>query len=378
MDSIIQRSKNWLSEYVFPLWLKNGVDWERGGFVESLSLEGEPQDVPRRGMVQARQIYSLRIALEMGVVPPDVAKKAIAQGVRSYLRDFSHPSGAFHHSIDRARKPLGATLDLYSQAFALFGLANAFATVDDESLRVEIKERAKKLVRYLTTERRAEGGGFTEFSDGKIAYQSNPHMHLFEAAVAWMEADPHDATWKSLADEVLELCLSKFVDSPSGALAEFFIEGWSAQTEGGRFVYEPGHQYEWSWLMGRYQALTEIDLSQIRNRLFELSERTGIHPKRRAVVDQIWSDHQPKLNTSRFWPQCERAKAAAQLGQWAAAEEAMIALFRFFELPKQGLWYDTWEESGQFRDQPAKASSLYHIIGAMSEIKRHRIAQKKS
>ena len=46
------------------------------------------------------------------------------------------------------------------------------------------------------------------------------------------------------------------------------------------------------------------------------------------------------------------------------------ALFRYFDLPVRGLWFDTWEENGNFREQPVKSSSLYHIIGAISEYQR--------
>jgi mannose-6-phosphate isomerase len=143
------------------------------------------------------------------------------------------------------------------------------------------------------------------------------------------------------------------------------------------FMFEPGHQYEWAWLLGRYQKLTGRDVSAARSRLFELSERNGICPSRKTAFDELWSDMRCKTATSRFWPQCERIKAAIQLGNEATqserekfyrtADEAMSALFRFLETPKRGLWFDRCSTDFAFIDQPAKASSLYHIIGAMNE-----------
>ena len=53
-----------------------------------------------------------------------------------------------------------------------------------------------------------------------------------------------------------------------------------------------------------------------------------------------------------------------------SALEAMAGLFRYFEGAHPGLWFDTWDENGKFREQPVKASSLYHIIGAIAEFQK--------
>jgi mannose-6-phosphate isomerase len=42
-------------------------------------------------------------------------------------------------------------------------------------------------------------------------------------------------------------------------------------------------------------------------------------------------------------------------------------LWRYLETKKPGLWLDTLTENGTFAEQPVKASSLYHIINALSE-----------
>lgn len=366
-----EQSKNWLTQYALPLWLAKGIDREKGGFIESLSLEnGEVLDSPTRAMVQARQIFSFRVALDAGLCDPEAAKRAIDSGIKSLLTSYSLPSGAFIHSIDANGKTLNPSLDLYTQAFALFGMANAYAVRPSEELVL----RAKSLIEYLQRERRVQGGGFTEFEHGKIVYRSNPHMHLFEAAIYWAEVHP-DPVWRRLADEVLDLCVSKFIDPATGLIGEYFSDRWVRLLEENKFVFEPGHQFEWAWLMGRYQKNTGKSLLPVRARLFAVSEKSGVSRDSGLVFDQVWSDLNPKLLSSRFWPQCERIKAASQLalenpGDPAyakTAEQGMNALFRFFDLPVKGLWYDTWEASGQFRLQPAKASSLYHIIGAIAE-----------
>jgi mannose-6-phosphate isomerase len=354
---------DWLSKSVFPLWLERGLDREQGGFVENLSAEGLPVSGPRRCMVQARQIFSMRAGLKLGVADPGALRAALESGLALLLDRYSLPSGAFRHSIDAAGRPLDDTPDLYGQAFALFALAEGFAVRPDPALR----ERGEALVAYLRRERAAPAGGFTELEDGARVFRSNPHMHLFEAALAWLEADSAPL-WAGLARELAELCLTRFYDAESGAIAERFHEGWGRETEDGRYVYEPGHLCEWSWLLGRYERLTGRDFLPVRTRLFELGERTGRDPGRGALIDQVWSDGAPKLRSARFWPQCERIKAASQLGRAEAAREGTAALFRYFDTKVAGLWNDTWDESGAFHGRPVKASSLYHIIGAILEL----------
>lgn len=353
----------WLSSYAIPFWLAHGLEAHVGGFVENVSREGVPLPGPRRCMVQARQIYSMAVAARMGAGDPAALRAALAGGVRLLTGKFSKTDGSFCHSIDEAGAPKDETADLYGQAFALFGLAEGFVVLGDSALR----ERALRLVDYLRRERAVPAGGFTELENGRAVYRSNPHMHLFEAALAWLEYDPREPAWRKLAGDILELALTYFFDPATGAIAEDFDERWNRRLENGRYVYEPGHLCEWSWLMGRYQALAGRDLSAVRNTLYELAESSGIDPVRGVLIDQVWSGGAAKLRSARFWPQCERIKAAAQLGRADSARAGMQALLRYFDTPVNGLWNDTWEEGGSFDQRPVKSSSLYHIIGAISE-----------
>ncbi len=63
---------------------------------------------------------------------------------------------------------------------------------------------------------------------------ANPHMHLFEATLAWSAVDD-DPAWASMADGIAQLCLGKFIDAETGALRECFCQrlvagGWHCGT----------------------------------------------------------------------------------------------------------------------------------------------------
>ncbi|MEK2644434.1 AGE family epimerase/isomerase [Bdellovibrio sp. BCCA] len=373
-NQFIEKSKKWLTEDVYPLWSSKGIDTKQGGFVESLTFEGEPMDVPRRAMVQARQIYSFLTGANLECVSKEVAAAAVRQGTRYMIEKFSSPSGAFIYSVNPDGTPKSKNPDLYTQAFALFGLAQAYAIEPNK----EIKDRAKALFHYLQKDRKVAGGGYTEIDEKNgVSYKSNPHMHLFESAIAWMTVDRNDQDWKDLGHELVTLATTKFIDKSSGVLGEYFDENWNHLRENGKFIYEPGHQYEWAWLMFLYEGLTGQNLKSIRHQLFSLAEKHGTSPTRKIAFDEMWSDYTPKTQSSRFWPQCERIKAAVRLGtevskeeqpQYAkAADEALETLFKFFGTPKKGLWYDMLSEKDEFNGNTAKASSLYHIVNAMEE-----------
>ena len=382
MENIVEKNiskiKNWLSEDVYPLWQTRGIDHMSGGFVETLGFDKSDLGLPRRAMVQSRQIYSFLTGARMGCFPKDQSSLAVLQGTHYMVECFSAESGAFIYSINPDGSPKVLNPDLYTQAFALFGLAQAYSIAPE----TKTKDRAKKILHYLKRERKVAGGGYTELDEkGTASYTSNPHMHLFEAAVAWMQVDS-DPVWKELGHELITLCLTKFIDPETQVLGEYFDENWNALRENGRFIYEPGHQYEWAWLMSLYEDLTKQDLKEVRHRLFKLADKHGTSPTRKVAFDEMWSDFKPKAITSRFWPQGERIKAAARLGTEVpkseqaayakAADDAMETLFKFLETPTPGMWYDRLSETDTFEGNSSKSSSLYHIINAMEEYVNYR------
>jgi mannose-6-phosphate isomerase len=233
-------------------------------------------------------------------------------------------------------------------------------------------------VNYLRRERAVPAGGFTELDDGgQKLYKSNPHMHMFESAIAWMQIDPSEKVWRDLGAELINLCLTKFIDPATGVIGEYFDASWNPLKENGRFIWEPGHQYEWSWLMSLYEELTKKDLKDLRHKIFNLAEKHGTSPQRKVAFDEMWSDWTTKKISSRFWPQCERIKAAVRLGNEVnpevqgsyakAADDALETLFKFFETPKQGMWWDQLSETDTFSGTSSKSSSLYHIVNALEE-----------
>lgn len=383
MDTIaqknIEQAKHWLTQNVFPIWFDRGFEASTGCFVESISLTGEPlTNLDRRAMVQTRQIYAMTEAVKLDLFDREKAIEIIRKNTQLLIQKYRAESGGYAHSINPQLNVSNSDMDLYTQAFVLFGFARAYELLKEEQLVVE----AKKLLTYLKESRRTGSGGYTEIKAGKTLYQSNPHMHLFEAALAWV-AVSNETCWRQLADELFTLCTTRFIDAETGFLAEHYSEPWVPQRIEGYFIFEPGHHFEWAWLLSQYQQLTGIATEKYSLPLYASAEKYGLTADRKFAIDEVLSSTNVHKKSARFWPQTERIKAAVDLGlsQKERQSYAVVAdmsfetLFRYFEGLQAGLWQDTLQEDGKFQNQPAKASSLYHIINALSEyiLKRQKL-----
>jgi mannose-6-phosphate isomerase len=192
------------------------------------------------------------------------------------------------------------------------------------------------------------------------------YEHLFETCLEW-EAAGGDATWTAMADEIAELALGKFIDPATGVLQEYFHAQWRPLT-GEAGLMEPGHHFEWAWLLERWGALrAEPRARAAARRLFEHGKR-GVDPEREVAINALWDDLSIRDPGARLWPQTEYLKAALILGEDADALTACRGLARYLDVPTRGAWRDKMRPDGGFLDEHAPASSFYHIMVALQEL----------
>jgi len=288
---------------------------------------------------------------------PTAADPRWARFVDVYRR----PDGLFINRAAGDGTPLDREADVYEQAFALLAMAALQAA--DPSRPLE--EEAARVLQALH-DRRAAGGGFRE--NGAHPYQANCHMHLFESALAW-EALGGPA-WAELSDEIARLAIERFIDPATGALREFFDADWEALT-GEPGLVEPGHQFEWAWLLDRWRrARPESTPFEVPRRMFEVGLK-GVDPHREVAVNSLWDDFSVRDGWARLWPQTEHLKATLALGGEAEALRAARGLARYLDVPARGAWRDKLMLDGTFVDEPAPATSFYHLMVAILELRAH-------
>jgi mannose-6-phosphate isomerase len=347
----------------WPTWLAHGVDRGRGGFFEALDLRTKTCAADfRRLRVVARQVYVFSEAHRAGV--PGAAG-AVRLGLRFLERHAVHPEGGYAWRFDLDHRPIDFSRDLYDHAFVLLALASATAVVPSESLRPE----ALHLWAWIERAFPHPQGGYLESLPHALPRRQNPHMHLLEALLAAYEAFG-DARFMECADRLVDVFASRLFDAQCGALPEFFDESLRPVRKRGVFLVEPGHHCEWVWLLHRYQAVSSPrgDLQEISGRLMAFADRFGIDPVHGGMVDVVGSSGEFVEGAARLWPQTERLKAEflredADAGRQMQAIAGMSAFLR-----PDGLWHERRDADGAYSNQPAPASSLYHITSAIRTV----------
>lgn len=353
----LKEAKAWLSQWLdaraLPLWWSLGADHARGGFIESLDQDALAVEPMRRARVAARQTVVYATAGSAGWGGP--WRAAVAHGLSALQSTFLRPDGLYRMTALRTGEPLDETACLYDQAFVLLALAKAHhagaGIGEDEALAL--------LGRMDVF--RHEAGGFRE--TGVHTYQANAQMHLFEAALAWMEAGGA-AAWRTLADEIASLALQRLFDAERGLIREFYDAAWRpAPGLEGRRV-EPGHQFEWVWLLAQYRALGgQGPVEDAIARLYD-SGLAGYDAARGVVIDALDDNLAPVEASARLWPQTEFLRAALVMRRPQDALRAAGAIRLYLDQPSTGQWRDRLSASGDFLPGPSPASSLYHISGA--------------
>jgi mannose/cellobiose epimerase-like protein (N-acyl-D-glucosamine 2-epimerase family) len=365
--------KAWLLEHAYPRWWAQGADLERGGFFERVAQDGTGLVEPRRARVNPRQIYCYSLAEALGWNGP--ARQAVQHGLDYFLEHYRRDDRLFRGLVEPSGAVVTERAVLYDQAFALLAFASAYKTFSRE----EDRQRARELHDVLRARLGHHIAGFEESTPRITPLISNSHMHMLEASLEWMELD-QDPVWDTLAKELVELALTCFIDPGTGFVLEFFDRDWRPAPGVDGRVVEPGHQYEWAWLLLRWsarrkEARSAQKATDVAYRLVALAEAHGVDRTRGVVMNTMLTDRVVRDAQARLWPQTERIKAACTMAEltgdpsyWRAADEAARALQKYLTTPLLGLWYDKITVEGTVIDEPAPASTFYHIVCAISEM----------
>lgn len=351
---------SWMRFNALPLWATVGVA-EDGEFHESIDRDGLPVGDFRRARVQARQAWVYSVAGLAGWNGPwrRLVKDALDRFDRTNLR----PDGLYRTRVSAAGEVLDDRASLYDQAFALL----AFAGAAEAGIEPEVMTARAHALRHALDRLAHPAGGWREATGHP--FQANAHMHLLEACLAWDRLEP-GGVWAPMADTVVGLAREFFIDADGGFLREFFDGEWRPEAgEPGRLV-EPGHQFEWAWLLTRWgEARKDAWSTGAARRLYDAGLR-GIDATSGVAIDELDDRLAVRSARARLWPQTEWLKAALILGQEVAPDHALRALKGLERyLAPTGLWRDKLEPDGGFVEEPAPASSLYHIAAAWVQVR---------
>jgi mannose-1-phosphate guanylyltransferase/mannose-6-phosphate isomerase len=369
-QALVDEIRDWLWT-AFDVWSEKAWDSEQGGFVEQLSMAGEPDlEATRRVRVQARQIFSFAKAIEMGWPGADKARELVELGVEYLNTKLRHPDGGWVHTVARDGSPIDDRRDLYDHAFIILAGATAYRVTGNETARLV----ADQAIGFIDSELKdADHGGWFEGSPSTLPRRANPHMHLLEAMLAY-----HDATGceKALARaaEIVRLFETRFFNPGTDVMAEYFTLDWRVETGEAETVFEPGHHYEWATLLLEYEELTGHDSTSWRRRLINRALNSGVNTTTGFSVN-VASTAGPQVGShSRLWHQLEmfRAASSQKCASIQSGRDRFVAqvLDSYLTAGPEGGWVDELDENAVASSASVPASMLYHLVTAFSPVVR--------
>ncbi len=358
LAEIAQRLELWLHSQALPLWQALGVDHERGGFHETLDARARAKSAIRRARVQGRQAYVYARAGARGW--PGPWRETVQAGLGFFEAHFRRPDGQFRTLVDETGAVLDDEAMLYDQAFVLL----AWSALGREG-------RSLKAARRPGTSTYGTWWVSQTFRAQAISpipsctCSRRPWRGLRLAAASdggsWL------TSWEAWP-------LSHLIDPVGGFLREVFDADWrpAAGPLGGQI--EPGHQFEWAFLLSRWSKLGGPEDAA---EAVGVAQRYGaglrsIDPARSMAVNAMTTDLEISDPCARLWPQTEWLRAALEFDRPQDALRAARALSAYLDTPVTGLWRDKLKADGSWVDEPSPASSLYHITGAIDALTAYR------
>jgi mannose/cellobiose epimerase-like protein (N-acyl-D-glucosamine 2-epimerase family) len=350
-----------------PYWAERGVDRRLGGFHNRLDGDGRPlAEDHKRLLVQTRQIYAFSEAARLGAGASALELAAHGVAFLERFRDRAH--GGYFHTATPAGEPLDRRKDCYGHAFVVFALAHYGSAARDADALAQARATASLAMERLR-DRRA--GGFVEAADAAWRpldahpRRQNPHMHWVEALLALHEAAP-DAALLDAVRELVALAVERFFDPTSGALGEYFDADWRPAAGPAGALAEPGHHYEWTWLLLRPGAArAHTGAAALAERLFAFAERAGLDEDGLAF-DEVDKSGRVLRDSKRLWPQTERLKALAARGERERLAAALERCFARYVRPDGG-WREHLDRAGRPLFDAQNATSVYHVVLALRE-----------
>ncbi|MBC3362910.1 AGE family epimerase/isomerase [Pseudomonas sp. SWRI154] len=341
-------------DVIVPMWLGPGWNAELALPYESLDSQHTPLPPQRyRAMACARQLYVF--ASLIGEVP-DAQERAAAlfRSLQRHFHDAEH--GGWFYSIDPQGAPLDTGKDLYTHAFILFACAHYWSKV-----REPLVESTLNAALEVLTRRFATGDGLYEAKLGRdwSTCQSgplqNPLMHLAEAFLAILSVRD-DANVRQALRSLCDGMFKYFVDPQRQVMMEKplkAVDNW----------FEPGHQFEWYFLLASSPLLRGGKLHTAVERSFSHTEQQGVDQQSGAVCAMLALEPQALARdaTQRIWAQAEYLRA---LTLRPGSEGTLLRQLQAFQqhfLSPEG-WNECLDAGGNISRRDMPSTTPYHLL----------------
>lgn len=360
----IEQFDTWMREAVLPAWASAGLD-KQAIFAERLAFDGSASEPGfRRFRVLARQSAVFSKASRS----VDSRYESIAQDAWDALvRRTWIPEWGWAARIDPSGSIIDKTMELYDQAFGLYALSSRLGANSDTAL-LDLALECLRLIDLHFRDRNERGWYSLKSS---LKHDQNPHMHFLEALLSLHE-NHQLHQFSDRIYEIIDILDNLMYSSAHCAVFEHFMPDWRAARP---YVIEPGHQFEWYWLLRK----AEYQGFEVPGRLFEIFDtgrRIGYSSKTGLYVNRCNRKGLPFETHFRIWPQCEAIKAYAihpnislPIHRQELAHIISAMKYTFLDQASKGLWIDQIDATRKSLVDHVPASTLYHLFEAWLSVK---------
>jgi mannose-6-phosphate isomerase len=338
-------------DVIVPLWQGPGWNADMALPYEALDAGHLPLPPQRyRAMACARQLYLFSSLI--GQVPAaEERAAALFRSLQQHFHDAEH--GGWFYSIDPQGAPLDQRKDLYTHAFILFACALYWDKVREPLVESVLNATLEVLARrFATGDGLYEASLDRDWSSLNSGPLQNPLMHLAEAFLATLSIREDIAVQRAL----VELCTAmqmRFIDSQHSVLMEKplgAVDNW----------FEPGHQFEWFFLLESSPLLRGSKLHASLERAFALTEQLGVDPQTGAVAAMLDLNGSAKDATQRIWAQAEYLRALTLRPDSEALVQRQLQALQQRFLHVDG-WYECRDEQGEVSRKDMPSTTPYHL-----------------
>ncbi|MDV7141308.1 AGE family epimerase/isomerase [Tropicimonas sp. TH_r6] len=370
------------AEQFLPAWLDIALPAGTGPapVVEELpDLKG-----PTTTLAQARTAFMLAQLGRMGGNARLIeAAHRINAFVLLYLRD---EDGGCRYAVNPDGSPLetpeAKLRRTYDQSFVLLALV----TLRDGMSEAVSEDDIARCWSFIETTLSDPAAGAL-WEDDRMAAKGaapgdlraqNPHMHMLEALLQCFEVTG-DQIWAERARRMVAAGERYFIDPATGAVREFVGHDLlPIDTPEGR-RREPGHQYEWAWLLHRHAVLTGDAAAEQRvGRMRGFATAHGWRtegPMAGSLYDALDADGTVTEPTHLLWPLTEAGKFHAATARdmddarsaRRAREIAGVIFGRYFAADGSPSWVNQFDGAGMVTWDAGLSRLLYHVALFVTE-----------
>ncbi len=358
-----------------PRWLDRAGD-PQGGVHERLGPTGRPLDPagPRHLLTQARLAFTLA---HLHLATGDAGLLRAALALESFVEaGFRDPEGGYRLACASGGAalpdPASRQRASYEQSFVLLALVTLQRAVPDPGRAARIAALWDFIAGALSDP--ATGALFADERRDGARWAQNPQMHMFEATLQ-AHAMTGDAIWLARAQVYSDLAARHFIDAATGALHEFRGPGLQALDDS---RIEPGHQYEWAWLLHRQADLRgDHHGRDLALRLQDFVTRYGLRrggPLEGAPFDALDAAGAVIADGHLLWPLTEMGKlhaarhlATGDPGDAVRALRCADLVFGRYLTAGAPLWVNQLDGQGAVLWPEALSRLLYHIALFVTE-----------